>query len=125
MAPTANALAKPAMSALSLTSEGEGELIMTRLYPFRNADENLKRQVWNKGRPIGGYDPAMWRSDQCGHAMRYSDHADTNSDYGWEIDHIVPSSKGGTDHIDNLQPLFWKNNRRKGDTYPWYCENAA
>jgi hypothetical protein len=27
--------------------------------------------------------------------------------------------------LDNLQPLQWEDNRRKGDTYPWYCQNAA
>jgi 5-methylcytosine-specific restriction endonuclease McrA len=34
--------------------------------------------------------------------------------YGWEIDHIKPVSRGGTDDIDNLQPLHWENNRKKG-----------
>ncbi|HIP78015.1 MAG TPA: HNH endonuclease, partial [Kiloniellaceae bacterium] len=57
--------------------------------------------------------------------MRYADHGDHQSKFGWEIDHIRPVSKGGSDRLDNLQPLYWENNRRKGDTYPWYCENAA
>jgi len=57
--------------------------------------------------------------------MRYTDHGDHQSKFGWEIDHIRPVSKGGSDRLDNLQPLYWENNRRKGDTYPWYCENAA
>jgi len=36
---------------------------------------------------------------------------------------ILPVSKGDTDHIDNLQPLQWENNRHKGDDYPrWYCK---
>ena len=38
--------------------------------------------------------------------------------WGWEIDHIKPVSKGGTDDLSNLQPLQWENNRRKGDNYP-------
>ena len=34
---------------------------------------------------------------------------------GWEIDHIYPEAEGGTDDLANLQPLYWKNNRDKGD----------
>jgi 5-methylcytosine-specific restriction endonuclease McrA len=40
----------------------------------------------------------------------------TQEKYGWEIDHIIPVARGGTDDLDNLQPLHWKNNRKKGNT---------
>lgn len=36
--------------------------------------------------------------------------------YGeWEIDHIVPISKGGSFHYSNLQPLWWKDNLKKSN----------
>ncbi len=108
-----------------LTSKAEGYQIMTYKYPYENADERTKSLVWNKGRPIDGFDQRVWRRDACGYAMKYGDHGNTASDYGWEIDHIIPRSKGGQDVLVNLQPLYWENNRKKGDTYPWYCENAA
>lgn len=94
-------------------------------YPLKNASEQTKSLVWNKGRQINGLDPRVWRSDACGHRMKYGDHGNTSSNYGWEIDHIFPTSRGGDNNLENLQPLYWENNRRKGDTYPWYCENAA
>ncbi len=34
---------------------------------------------------------------------------------GWHIDHIVPLSKGGTNHYTNLQPLWAKDNLAKGN----------
>ena len=50
--------------------------------------------------------------------MKYSEHGNTNSNNGWEIDHIKPSAKSGSDDLDNLQALQWENNHRKGDEYP-------
>ena len=101
------------------------EKIMSYQYPFSNEEEQGKRAVWNKGRKIvrngKEYDSNIWRWDICGNVMKYSEHGNTTSENGWEIDHIKPSSEGGSDNLDNLQPLQWENNRRKGDTYPWSC----
>ena len=82
--------------------------------------------VWQKGIIITGYDPNVYRKDTCGAWMRKDAYGNTNSDYGWEIDHIRPKSRGGTDELSNLQPLQWENNRHKGDDYPqWSCKIRA
>jgi len=94
---------------------------MPYAYPFKYVDDATKLAVWQKSRPIQGQDPHLWRSDLCGAIMRFTDHGNTNSKYGWEIDHIKPVALGGTGELNNLQPLYWENNRKKGDSYPWYC----
>jgi hypothetical protein len=76
--------------------------------------------VWDLGRTVSGYDSSEVRQDVCGFFMIRSEYGKT-SRYGWEIDHKRPVSKGGGDSLANLQPLHWRNNRSKGDSYPtWY-----
>ena len=81
--------------------------------------------VWQKGIIVPGFDSSKYRKDSFGAWIKFSDYANTNSIYGWEIDHIYPKSKGGSDKLDNLQPLQWENNRSKGDNYPYYRAAVA
>lgn len=84
-------------------------------------DEATIEAVWQKGKtePIPGF-----RKDSCGASMQRSKYGKT-AVFGWEIDHIKPVAKGGTDDLSNLQPLRWENNRHKGDEWPkWDCKVA-
>lgn len=73
-------------------------------------DKETILKVWNNARPYGHLDPAQYRIDECGALMRFRDRGNRNSNYGWEIDHIVPVSKGGTNELSNLRALQWDNN---------------
>ncbi|MDR0732471.1 MAG: HNH endonuclease [Dysgonamonadaceae bacterium] len=70
-----------------------------------------------KAKKIEGQDENKYRQDMAGARIQREKHG-TEENYGWEIDHIFPVALGGTDHIENLQPLQWENNRKKADDFP-------
>lgn len=77
--------------------------------------ETTIQRVWEKGTVDSNNSPAEWRKDQCGAWIHRSDYGNRDSDYGWEVDHITPESKGGNDDLSNLRPLQWENNANKQD----------
>jgi hypothetical protein len=82
-------------------------------------DEATIQAVWNKARPVLLSNPSARRMDVCGAIIERAKYGNTEpTGTGWEIDHIIPVSRGGTDNLSNLQALQWQNNRRKGDNYP-------
>lgn len=82
--------------------------------------DSIKKQVWDKGIVVEGYDKDLYRKDASGAWIAYNSYGNRDSIFGWEIDHVYPQSKGGDDDIINLRPLHWKNNDSKGDDYPVY-----
>ena len=83
-------------------------------------DETTIEAVWKKGTPEPGL--SSLRKDVCGASMQREKYGTTEK-HGWEIDHKKPIAKGGTDDLNNLQPLQWENNRHKSDDYPnWNCK---
>ena len=75
-----------------------------------------KDQAWEKAKPIRGKSEDVWRKDQQGNKIRKGSYGTTGK-YGWELDHKKPKSKGGSDSSKNIQPLHWKENRKKSDKY--------
>jgi len=76
-------------------------------------DATTIEAVWEKARVSAEYRPL--RVETFGSLIWKEAYGNTNSKLGWEIDHIKPVANGGGDELENLQPLQWENNRRKGD----------
>jgi hypothetical protein len=88
---------------------------MTGLLAYLRSAEYKKLQVWMKGRVILGYDPSIWRYDDNGNPIRFSDYGNRSSQYGWEMDHYpIPDALGGLDDVSNLRPLRCRDNASYG-----------
>ncbi|MEI6659886.1 MAG: HNH endonuclease signature motif containing protein [bacterium] len=81
----------------------------------KNYDHRTLSTIWSKGIVVAGYDMNVFRKDLCGAWISWREYGNRDSDNGWEVDHVFPESKGGSDLISNLRPLHWKNNARKSD----------
>lgn len=90
-------------------------------------DENLKRNVWEKGTPVSGYSSDLVRQDACGAYIIFTEYG-KKTPFGWEVDHIWPKksllekgvSESLIDNLENLRPLQWENNLSKGCNFPSY-----
>ena len=78
-----------------------------------------KTRTWNALKSIPGKDPDVWRKDRYGNVVRYASYGTKKGKYAWELDHIKPKSKGGTDKPANLQALHRDENQKKSDIYPY------
>jgi hypothetical protein len=85
---------------------------------FSDQYEYQKRlAAWNRARAVSNNDPSVFRKDIFGNWIRWDDYGDRQAKYGWEVDHIVPLSKGGSDSLDNVQALHWQANLAKSDHF--------
>ena len=80
--------------------------------------DELKEKLWEKSRKVRGRNQNLWRRDAYGNLI-YKPAFGTQGDVGWEIDHIRPQSRGGSDNPKNLQAINTNENRKKGDQYPY------
>lgn len=69
-------------------------------------------KAWDNAKHIRGEDPNAYRQDPYGNRIRKSSYG-KNTAMGWEVDHIKPRSKGGSDTTRNLQALKTEVNREK------------
>ena len=90
--------------------------------------EEQIQDAWNRATVVEGYDKSRYRKDACGAWIIRNKYGDTDSLYGWQIDHIVPQSllrdmgfsDSMIDNSTNLRALQHENNASKNDDYPSY-----
>ena len=75
-------------------------------------DSTKIQEIWNKAAEVSGYDSSRWRKHFAG-AWIHRDQYGLPTEFGWDIFHLIPASKGGTNDIDNLLPIHRKNNLRR------------
>ena len=78
-------------------------------------DKELIDNVWKKAKTVRGEDPNEVRQDPYSNRIRKSQFGGSGLQ-SWEIDHIKPESKGGSDHLRNLQAMQTNKNRELGDS---------
>lgn len=80
-------------------------------------DSTKIQEIWSKATEVSGYDSSRWRKDFAG-AWIHREQYGLPTEFGWDIFHLIPASKGGTNDIDNLLPIHRKNNLRRDNDYP-------
>ena len=75
--------------------------------------------LWNKS-----YGKSNKIKDFAGREMVKAAYNDRNSDYGWNLDHILPQSKGGKTTESNLICCHILTNDEKADKFPCFSANG-
>ncbi len=75
-------------------------------------------RLWNKS--FGKDTKAV---DFAGRTIAKGAYNDRNSEFGWNVDHILPQSKGGATADYNLICCHIKTNDEKADTFPCFKAN--
>ncbi|MBQ3064886.1 MAG: HNH endonuclease, partial [Clostridia bacterium] len=63
--------------------------------------------------------------DFAGRTIAKGAYNDRNSEFGWNVDHILPQSKGGATADHNLICCHIKTNDEKADKFPCFTANEG
>lgn len=63
------------------------------------------------------YDKTDGRCHLCGKKLAFSNYGGHGAKAPWEVDHSLPRSRGGAQHLRNLLPACVSCNRSKQDGY--------
>lgn len=76
-------------------------------------------RLWNKT-----YGRESKARDYTGRMMAKGAYNDRNSDFGWNVDHILPQSRGGVTADHNLVCCHILTNDEKADRFPCFTANG-
>lgn len=84
-----------------------------------NLNKETAMRLWNKS-----FGKEIKVQDFAGRIITKGAYNDRNSKYGWNIDHILPQSKGGTTADHNLICCHILTNDEKADKFPCFNSNG-
>lgn len=87
---------------------------------FMDLNRETAMRLWNK---FFGKDTKA--TDFAGRTIAKGAYNDRNSEFGWNVDHILPQSKGGATADYNLICCHIKTNDEKADTFPCFTANGV
>jgi 5-methylcytosine-specific restriction endonuclease McrA len=73
------------------------------------------KKIFKKAKEVRGKDSKLYRQDPYGKVIYLHSHGKSTK-MGWDVDHIIPLQRGGSDDIRNKQALSTHINRSKQDT---------
>ena len=69
------------------------------------------------------YDKSDGYCHYCGKRLAWTNYGSPEAKGAWEVDHGVPLSRGGSDHMRNLWAICVECNREKCDMTQWECKS--
>ena len=75
--------------------------------------------IWKRLPGVG-----LTKQDTYGNTIVFKDYGKHEVTTGWHVDHIIPQSKRGSNHISNLQPMQHSANIAKSDKYDFLNKNT-
>ena len=87
---------------------------------LKNNDEisnDVQLLIWMNGKESKA-------KDFTGRVMAKAAYNDRNSEFGWNLDHVLPQSRGGKTAEHNLICCHIKTNDEKADKFPGFKANG-
>jgi hypothetical protein len=75
------------------------------------SEEQKKRAAWDAAKAVFG--SSEIRIDCDGRSINWSEYG-RYSEYGWQLDHVLPIALGGSDSLSNLRARHWRGNSLAG-----------